>query len=252
MRVLSLIGASVSVAFVVILLVAGCAAFEDPSVRATENAESTLIEQSIQEMQTQAVTMVALQQTADSAVIVANQLNQVSTERANLQGTVSALQSFGGSQPQANVFVPNSSAGATPAIGVDGGPIAGPLPTTQTSSATNSGANYNQTVMATSLTTDYCAQDSATSFSVNADLVYFVTVANNINAGIRYTLRISDAEGMVVNTDADFWTSDQTYERTCIYYGIDGTNIPFVVATYRVELLADNVSVTSASFSFVE
>lgn len=230
----------------VIFLIAGCDAFADPSQKATENAESTQLWATVGAIETQSSTITALRATADSAALLAAQATQLSLERDQLRGTISVLSALGNnsfsSQPQPSTG--GSPLVATPST-VDGGVAAGVGPTP----AVQSGATYSQTTTTSRLTADRCAADTTADFATSTEIVYFVTVGQNIPAGTRFSLRISDVNGTVLNTDNSFWTSDDIYEQTCIWYGINADNITFEAGSYRVELLANDIAVTQTTFS---
>lgn len=225
------------------LLVGGCAAFEDPSQRATQNAENTALAETVSSVDQQQETLSALRATADSAVLLESQITQVAAERNALQATLTVIGSSGGPAP-AQATNPNPGPASTPST-LDGGAPAGPGPS---STPSNAGPQYTNSQMASALTDDFCAANNQANFEMGAETIYFVTVAQNISQGTRYSLRISE-EGQIRNLDTNFWTSDDNYERTCIYYGIDENNIPFEPGTYTVELLVNDQTVAQATFT---
>ena len=236
---------SITILVIAVLVISGCAAFEDPSVRATENANSTAISNTVSAVEQQQETVSALQATADSAVLLESQVTQISAERNKLQSTLTALQTSGGaalSQPTSIAPGPAS----TPST-IDGGAPAGPGPS-PTPPAGNAQARYVNPQIASSLTDSFCAANNQTTVSMGADVIYFVAIAQNIRPGVQYSLRITEG-GQIRNLDTNFWTSDDNYESTCIYYGIDENNIPFEAGTYTAELLANNEPVAQANFT---
>lgn len=225
-----------------VILASGCTAFEDPSKRATENAESTALSRTISAVDMQNETIIALQATADSAALIEAQLTQVVAERNTLQLTVAAIANSnnGGvvlSQPNAN---PTPQGGTT----LDGGAPAGPGP----SATPNQQPQYVDTRISSGVNANFCALNNQSTFSMGTTIVYFVAVGQNIPRGVNYSLRISQ-DGGVLNQDPNFWTSDDFYESTCIYYEIDENNIDFEAGAYTVELLANNISVAQATFT---
>jgi hypothetical protein len=234
-----------SLAFIITLLGSACAAFEDPSERATANAQNTAVANTVSAIDLQNETVVALQATANNVSLLEAQVTQIAAERNSLQATVNALQ--GGSNG-----LPNSSAAntipappTTPST-LDGGAPAGPGPSVTPNAGQQTA--YVDTKTAGALTSDFCAANTQSSFGMEIDTIYFVTVARNINRGVQYSLRITQ-DGQIRNLDTNFWTSDTSYETTCIYYGIDENNIPFEPGTYTVELLANNQPVAQSTFT---
>lgn len=223
------------------LVISSCAAFEDPSKRATQNAESTMMSSTISAVDTQIETVVALQATADSAVLLEAQLTQVAGERDALQLTVSAS---GQVTTGITVGQPNSNVGSTPSA-LDGGAPAGNLPSP---SPPSTQTQYINGQTASQLTADYCAAAPQTTFSTTSDVIYFVVTARNLQPNVAFSLRISQ-EGQIRNLDTNFWVSDGVYDNTCIYYGIDSNNIPFEAGSYTVELLADTQSIAQTNFT---
>ncbi|MBI5929362.1 MAG: hypothetical protein HY862_08645 [Chloroflexi bacterium] len=234
---------------VVMGLLSACAAFEDPSKKATQNAESTALWATVGVAQNQNETIVALIATADNASVLAQQATQVSVERDQLRATINAV-----ANNPVNPGLSNIPFGSTPPA-LDGGVPAGPLPTNQAGSSTTTQNNgtgiYVTATTGSTLTTDFCAADSLTTFASDAPLIYFVTVARNIPSGVEFSIRVS-SNGSVVNQDTAFWTSDDVYPETCIYYALDNANIPnWAAGTYTVELLANNQSVSQVTFQIL-
>ncbi len=223
-----------------------CAAFEDPSRKATQNAESTALWATVGVAQNQNETIVALIATADNASILAQAATQVSVERDQLRSTINAI-----ANNPVSSGLPVAPFGSTPPA-LDGGVPAGPVPTTQSGSSTNnSTGTYVSGTTASTLTADFCAADSVTTFAADAPLIYFVIVARNVLANVEFSIRVS-SNGSVVNQDTAFWTSDAVYPDTCIYYALDNANIPdWAAGTYTVELLANNQSVSQVTFQIL-
>lgn len=230
-------------------MLSACAAFEDPSRKATQNAENTAVWATVAVSKNQNETIVALIATADNASVLAQQATQVSIERDQLRATVNAI-----SNNPVNPSLPGAAFGTTPPA-LDGGVPAGPGPTSQvggssTTQDTSTGI-YVSATTASTLTADFCAADALTTFAADAPLVYFVTLARNVPSGVAYSIRVS-SNGSVVNQDTAFWTSDAVYDETCIYYALDNANIPdWAAGTYTVELLANNASVSQSTFQIL-
>ncbi|NDJ86319.1 MAG: hypothetical protein GYB66_10565 [Chloroflexi bacterium] len=218
-------------------LMAACSAFEDPSKRATENAQNTEVWTRVYGLETQEATIQAMQQTADSAIVQASQLEQANTRIAELQGTNAALLS-------------NPGTGATPFVAgtaVGGGAPAGPGPSPSALASPGSTTRYIEATTSTGQDQDGCATGTQTTFSPDAGSLYFVVRAQNVVPGISYGLRVT-TNGQQVAVDPDFWTSDVQYDETCIWYEIDDSTIAFTPATYTAELLANNAVVAQATF----
>lgn len=226
---------------IMMVLVTSCAAFEDPSQRATENAENTALARTIAVVDVQIETMVALQATADSAALLSSQVTQIAGERDALRATLN----IGVPGANSGGFSPTSAPapGSTPSA-LDGGAPAGPLP----SPTTASGVQYVQATTSTTLLDNSCAANPQEMFRSDTEVIYFVVTVENLSAGTSFSLRISE-EGQIRNLDTNFWTSDGFYDRTCIWYGIDSANIPFEPGNFTAELLADNRSVAQTSFT---
>ncbi|PJF43488.1 MAG: hypothetical protein CUN55_08865, partial [Phototrophicales bacterium] len=216
----------ISILIIGILLISACAAFEDPAKRATENAQNTALWTMVYGFQTEMPTMQALALTADSAVFLATQIAQANTQNEFLRATNAALLSGSGGSV-------NSSFNQPTAIG--GGQPAGPVPTTNTSgdapilltpnvSTSGSvptlagGTRFTQPVTAVAINDDGCASGISNTFTTASSSIYFVTTALDLQAGIRFTLRVTQSGGTIVATDEGFWTSDDFYEQTCIWY----------------------------------
>lgn len=231
---------------VVMGFLTACAAFEDPSKKATQNAESTALWATVGVAQNQNETIVALIATADNASLLAQQATQVSAERDQLRATVNAI-----ANNPVSSGLPNVPFGSTPPA-LDGGVPAGPQPTSQTSGSTNnSTGTYVTATTASTLTADFCAADSLTTFPADSPVIYFVTVARNVLSGVEFTIRVP-SNGSVINQDTAFWTSDAVYPETCVYYALDNANIPnWAAGTYTVELLANNQSVSQVTFQIL-
>lgn len=214
-------------------LLSSCAAFEDPSKRATENAQSTALWTRVYDLETQQATIAALRLTAESA-------NNMATQLANANGQINMLRATTAAQPRPlGTTVP----GIPTAIG--GGVPAGAFPSP--SPLPSSGTTYAQTTTATGTDSDGCATQAQNIFTPDSEAIYFVTRALNLLPGTTFSLRIT-TNGRIVAADPNFWTSDTSYDDTCIWYNIDQETLPFVAGTYAVELLANNIVATSATF----
>jgi hypothetical protein len=234
------------------LLGAGCAAFEDPSHRATANAENTIIASTLSMVELQQETMVSLQATADSAVKFSAQLTQVNSERNALRATLggaSANTGAGGGNPNTTggvVIRGTPNPGATPST-LDGGVPAGTGPSPTPALSPNIPAFENARTTS-DLTADSCAINNQSTFSQSNNIIYFVVVARNLQAGTDFSLKITQ-DGVLRNRHVSFWVSDAFYETTCVYYGIDRQNIPdFEPGNYTVELLVGEEVVAWSNF----
>lgn len=241
------------VAIVMLLFVASCAAFEDPSQRATENAENTAFARTVSAVDVQLETMAVLQQTADGVEQLEAQMAQLQNDRDRL-----ATQIANGGQIPSSASLPtvdNSNPYITqqpspiPAPqetqAVGGGVPAGPQPT----EAVAGNQQFPSAVTSTAVDENACRPIGVTdTFSMQAEVIYFVVTAVNLNAGTNFTLRVMQGEEEL-DIDPVFWTSDSNYEQTCVYYGLDSQNFEFLAGTYTVELLANNQLVQQAEFT---
>lgn len=227
----------------VVTFLSACAAFEDPSKKATQNAESTALWATVTLAGSQNETIVALRSTADNAALMVQQATQVSVERDQLRATLSAMGNSG------VVGQPNIPFGSTPPTAIGGGVTAGPQPTQNPNTGQTTGlGSYSTATTGATLTDDFCAGDSITNFAADSPVIYFVTVGENVPAGVAFSIQITSG-GVVVNKDTNFWTTDAVYEQTCVYYAVDNLNIPnWAAGTYLIELLANNQSVSQVTF----
>lgn len=210
------------------LLISACAAFEDPSKRATQNAQNTALWTRVHALETQESTLIALRQTADNAVIYQTQWAEATLQVGILRATNNALSRPGAATLSSGSDTVFSQPGASiPAIT--------PQPTP------DSGTRYSQTTTSISKDNDTgCAIGVQNTFDSNTDVIYFIVRALNVMPGTTFGLRVLSQNEQVAN-DPEFWTSDAIYEDTCIWYGIDRDTMPFVPGTYTAELLANGI-----------
>jgi hypothetical protein len=229
-----------SLGILMAVFIGGCAAFEDPSQRATENAESTIVAKTISAVDIQVETVNALKLTADGAAQLTSNLTAAFVERGHLQETIDVMRgvnpgiTVGGSTP-----VPLFAGSPT---ALDGGPAAGQGP----SPSPGSQAIYTNPVTTTQVDANFCAIQSETSFTMDTELIYFVVTVQNLPQNVSFSMRVNrDGEPTPLDEDVNFWVSDGHYDRTCIYYGLDSNNFPFVAGSYRVTLLANGEGVAT-------
>lgn len=261
----------------ILTVLSACAAFEDPSQRATENAQNTALWTLVYDFQTQKPTMEAMALTADAAVQLSTQLSNVSIQNQNLQRTNDALVALarGGQGLQPTAIGGGQPAGVVPTSGVPSGSIpttvAGqpgqglPTPTfnvsgsntisTNVTGNTSSGAGFSRAAMSLSRTDDGCAQDIQNSFVQTIDSINFTTEVRNITPGIGFSLNIKFQDPVsgerIVASDPDFWISDDNYDQTCVWYNIDRSTMVFNVGTYIAEFLADGEVGAQTTFTIV-
>ncbi len=229
-------------------LMSSCAAFEDPSKRATANAEDTAVAATLSVVEFQNETMVALRATADTGVALSQQLTQSANNPASTP--VNNTNSTTGS----SVF-------GTAAPAVDGGNPIGTVPTpTFTLPAitptVDTGAGtvetvYSRATIASSLDDAYCALNNVDTFDLtNMETVYFVVYVQNLQPGVSFSLRIENLAGGLAAVDQNFWTSDGEYDSTCVYYGIDSQTMggEFLAGSFNAILQADGQNVINAEF----
>jgi hypothetical protein len=234
-RFVILLGVSFFIMFAILL--SSCAAFEDPSKRATENAEITALWSQVNEINTNAPVMQEMMLTADGADAIAAQLAQAELDLAAARSTNIALQNNSsgvvvGTLPASNGFSGTTVGGGSPA---GAGPSA--IPSVQ----------FIQTTTTSGTNDDGCAIDTQNVYTLNDPILYFVATALNLPADTNFTLRITNA-GQIVMTDEDFWISDTQYDSICVWYGIDQDTITFNPGTYTIQLLANNVVGAEATF----
>lgn len=227
------------ISLITVSVLSSCSAFEDPSKRATANAEDTAIAATISVVEFQNETMVALRQTADAGVALSQQMTQSAGNPVAANPNANNTDSSKGpvTTPQPTAFGGGNSGGNSPTS------IPTPIPTSPPATAIYSYATTTDT-----LDNAFCALSDVTEFSVNADIVYFVIEVQNLKPGVVFSLRVRGADGGLPGRDDNFWTSDTLYESTCIYYGIDADTMPFEVGTYRAILLANGEEVIESTF----
>ena len=251
-------------ALVVISTISACAAFEDPSQRATENAQSTALWTLVYDFQTQKPTLEAIAQTADGAAFFATRLAQINDENNNLRATNAALlanpassggvpTAIGGGQPAGSIPTSNvfsSSAGSVPTQVVrTSTPIPANTSNTNVSGVTSSGVRFSGSLTGTDIDDFGCVTGIQNTFAQSVESVYFATTALNVTQGVAFSLRIKDAsDGRTVASDPNFWVADDVYDETCIWYNIDRSTMVFNQGTYTIELLADGEVGASVTF----
>ncbi|MCB9436020.1 MAG: hypothetical protein H6673_03390 [Anaerolineales bacterium] len=216
------------------LLISACAAFEDPSKRATQNAQNTALWTRVHALETQESTMIALRQTADNAVIYQTQWAEATLQVGILRATNNAL--------SRNPGVASSGSGNT---GNSGGSVfsttAPTVPSITPQPTPDTGTRYSQTTTSISKDEDTgCAVGVQNTFDANTDVIYFIVRALNVTPGTTFGLRVLSQNEQISN-DPEFWTSDVIYDDTCIWYGIDRDTMPFVPGTYTAELVANGI-----------
>ncbi len=212
--------------------ISACAAFEDPSEKATQNAQSTQLWTLVHGIETQASTVEALRQTADSAVVVQTQWANATLQVGALRATNQAL--LRNPAPTANINLPPTvpGGGSAPV-----GSAPSPVP----------GSQYMQGTTSTEQDENGCAVGIQNTFTQEVQEVYFITRILDLTPGITFGLRIRNA-GQVVMTDPNFWVSDDAYDDICVWYLIDRETIAFEAGTYTVELLVNNVARARTTF----
>lgn len=225
-----------SLIIILVGFISACAAFEDPSKKATENAQNTALWTRVYALETQESTIVALRQTADGSVIMQTQWADATVQVGALRATNSAL--------LRNPSPPTVATPNLPPTAIGGGAPAGPQPTEIPSLATR----YSQATTSTDQDEDGCAVNITTSFEAETtELIYFIVRVSGVVPGTTYGLRVSSF-GQVVAVDPNFWTSDQAYADTCVWYGIDRDTMEFEAGTYSAELLANGVVAARTTF----
>lgn len=234
-RFVILYGASFLIIFAILL--SSCAAFEDPSKRATENAEITALWTQVNGINTNAPTVEAMRLTADSSDSLATQLAQSQSDLAAARSTNIALQNNTGGVVVGTIPASNGVAATAVGGGLPAGPGPSAIPSVQ----------FIQTTTTTGTNENGCAVDTQNVFTIDDPILYFVTTALNLPADTGFTLRITSA-GQVLMTDEDFWISDAEYDSICVWYGIDQDTITFNPGTYTIQLLANGVLGSEAVF----
>lgn len=230
-----LLGVSTFILFAILL--SSCSAFEDPSKRATENAEITALWDQVNAINTNAPMVEEMQMTANGANALATQLAQSQSDLAAARSTNIALQNNTGGVAVGTL----PSSNGLPSTAIGGGAPAGPGPSSVPS------AQFVQTTTSTGTNEDGCAVDTQNVFSIDDSILYFITTALNLPTNTSFGLRITSA-GQTLMTDEDFWISDADYDSICVWYGIDQDTIVFSPGTYTVQLLANNTVSAEATF----
>lgn len=251
-----------------VTVLTACAAFEDPSQRATENAQNTEIWERLYDFQEQMPTMEAMAQTADAAVSFSTQLAQANSLNQNYRSTITFLESNpnaarSGSQPTA--IGGGQPSGAFPTQSTSGSNPSGSFPTQSTTRAVaGSGGNGSSTTVASDVTTsqgtrftrsvtgtgrdsDNCATNLQNTFSSSASSIIYSSTVMDVLSGTAFSLRVLSGD-RVIGSDPDFWVADGNYDETCIWYEIDRQTMSFTAGTYTVQLLADDEIGATATF----
>ncbi len=229
-----------------IFLLVGCgegSIFEDPEAKATRESQGTAFVQTIAVIETQQVTMAALQATAENANLMGTQVAQLSAQNQALQSTLVANSGRATvpvvqSQPIPTIDPNAPLPGQQPAELAGGGQSTGGTTNFQQSGGgqtTTGGTTYIDAVTSTGVQDeDGCAVDSLAQFDASEDEIYMVTTAVNVQPGIAYNTQWS--YNGTIFFESDTWTSDATYDEICIWYYITA---PFDEGAYSVELLAN-------------
>lgn len=257
----------------IITVLSACAAFEDPSQRATENAQNTALWTMVYDFQTQKPSMEAMARTADSALLMSTQLAEANNTNQNLRATNSALlagnssgltggaapTAIGGGQPAGAVptsSVGQSSLGSTPFVTATSIPssnaAAGSTSNNLPSGVTSSGVRFSRSVTSTARTDDGCAEGIQNTFSQTVESIFFTSEVMDIVPGTTFSLRVkqqNDVSGeRTVASDPEFWVADAEYDETCVWYNIDRSTMIFNPGTYTAEFLANGELGAAATF----
>ena len=230
------------ISLIMLSILSSCAAFEDPSKKATANAEDTAIAATISVVEFQNETMVALRQTADAGVALSQQMTQSAGNSVN-------------TNPNNNT---NSNLSVTNIPAVDGGVPQGNLPTPSRvpppATSTPATANYSYATITDELDDAFCDLNDVDTFDLaTVDTIYFVVYVQQLKPGVNFSLRIENLSGGLAATDPNFWTSDAIYDSTCIYYGIDAETMggSFNAGSYKAILQANGAEAGSDEFYIV-
>jgi hypothetical protein len=223
--------------------------FEDSSQRATREAQNDLYRQTVEAVQTQAPTVIALQATADSAASMATQIVRMNAQNRGLQATIDALAA--GLRPPSQNALPAPPAaqpsGQTPVVSNQAFPNAATATPRPALAPAAAGVVYTSPTTASDISNDDgCPLDQNTSFSRQAQRIYIVVQAQNVPAGITYYTRwLYEGE---TRFETVSWTTDTAYPQICIWFYVTPNDLVFQAGNWSVQLVANEVAVVNQNF----
>ncbi|NJL94784.1 MAG: hypothetical protein HC915_14245 [Anaerolineae bacterium] len=218
-----------------LVLLAACSEgqpFEDPSQRATRQAQATQIIATVNYEETRQPTLIALEATTAYVPAMATQVVMLEQQNHNLQGTLAALRPFLQPTPDAQNF-----AAAT----LD--PLA------------RAAQNYTDLTTANAINpATGCASAPNDTFYITGpndpQRIYFSVRALDVRAGTIYQTRWY--QGFESRYETPTWTADRDYAEVCIYFFLESSDAPYRGGFWSAELFANGTSVARIRFAMCE
>jgi hypothetical protein len=243
-----------------ILLLTACGKgqiFEDPSNRATREAEQAQLVETIDYMDHELERTDALQATADAASAMERQILDNNARSASLEATIRAATNPGAADvPVSGSSSGNSGgskwAGNNGTVNSDGGsPI-----TSQSGGQPNFATDNTQSQAAAVQTArdvndaDGCAVGIANTFTSGEDsAIYLTTVARNVQPGNVYQSRWY--LGGELRFESVTWEAGQSYDEVCIYFWVEPGDMEFTPGTWTAEMLENQQVMGEAQFDIM-
>jgi hypothetical protein len=231
----------------VLAALTGCDTFTNSAQVGELETRNAQLQGTIGAIGTPASTIVALQMTADRALMLQAEMNNVQGTALAVQSTLTAL-GLGG-LPQPTPMAPNIQSGQPSAADGGGGAPAGTTPSPQMSS---SGTAFSNTTTATGVRdADGCAAGPINIFDTTEDQIFVVTTITNLKAGSTFAARWL-ANGSLYYDDTRCWIPNQDWDNVCAYCSIVPDTGSFEPGSWTVELLLDGQLLSQSQFQVVD
>jgi hypothetical protein len=223
----------------VLLTLSACGSLSGSTQVSELETRNAQLQSTIDVLGTPAGTIVVLQMTADRALAMQAEMNNVQGTALAMQGTFTALQLSGGG---GLVFQPTSQA---PSIEGDpqtsGGVTPAPAPA-------GSQTTFSQTTTATGVReADGCAAGATSIFDATEDQLYVVTTITNLTAGSVIGARWL-ANGSLFHDDPRCWVPAEDWETVCGWCSVVPDGPTFEPGSWTVELTLNGQLVSQAQF----
>jgi hypothetical protein len=228
------------------LLLGACGSFTEGAQVNELETRNAQLQATIDVIGTPAATIVALQMTADRALVMQAEMNGVQGTALAVQSTLTALQLNGG------VFVAQPT---TLAPSIQGTPLGGGQPAGGVTPAPSSGSaptTFSQTTTATGVReADGCAAGGTSIFEATEDEIYVVTMITNLKAGAVFGARWL-AEGSLFHDDTRCWIPAEDWASVCAWCSIVSDGGRFEPGNWTVELMLNGQLLSQAQFQVVD
>ncbi len=204
----------------------------------TRNAQ---LQSTIDVLGTPAATIVVLQMTADRALAMQAEMNNLQGTALAMQGTFTALQLSGGG---GLVFQPTSQAAS-----IQGGQDSQqPYGVTPAPAPGDSQTTFSQTTTATGVReADGCAAGATAIFDATEDQIYVVTTITNLTVGSVIGARWL-ANGSLFHDDPRCWVPAEDWASVCGWCSVVPDGPTFEPGSWTVELTLNGQLVSQAQF----